>query len=104
MRGVVLDNNGNELSGVLVEVFDHPEGLLLPYPQNQEAQLKQRRIAASKTGKSGRFCFPGLPNGKYELRCSFQIGVDVTHVYVRIGGSHGKAAKKELKVQMYLGD
>jgi hypothetical protein len=103
MRGVVLDHNGTRLRDVLVEVFDHPEGLLLPYPQNREAELKQQRIAACKTGEAGRFCFPGLAHGKYELRCSFGPGWDVTSVYVVIAPHHGRVVKKELKVQMHLG-
>ena len=105
MRGVVLDQSGSEMNNILVEVFDHPEGLLLPYPRNKEAERKQRRIAACKTGEAGRFCFVGLPSGKYELRCSIQGGGwDVTHVYVRIAPGCRKDGKTELKVQMYLGD
>jgi hypothetical protein len=104
MRGVVLDHNGSEMSNILVEVFDHPEWLLLTYPRNKEAQQKQRRIAACKTGENGRFCFAGLPSGKYELRCSFQSGWDVTHVYVRISPNHQKDSNRELQVQMYIGD
>jgi len=104
MRGVVLDQSGSEMNNILVEVFDHPEGLLLPYPRNKEAERKQRRIAACKTGTRGRFCFVRLPYGEYELRCSFQTGWDVTHVYVHIAPNHLKGRNRELKVQMKLGD
>jgi hypothetical protein len=103
MRGVVLDQTGSEMNNVLVEVFDHPEWLLLPYPQYQEAQRKQRRIVACKTGVAGKFCFAGLPHGEYELRCSFQAGWEVTHVYVTLAPGHLRYPKKDLKVQMYLG-
>jgi hypothetical protein len=104
MRGEVIDWSGAKIPNVLVEVFDHPEGLLLDYPQRKEAQLKQRRIAACKTGAAGRFCFSGLPKGTYELRCSIGSGWDVTHFYVQIGKIPGKATKRELKVEMHLGD
>jgi hypothetical protein len=80
MRGVVLDQTYSEMNNVLVEVFDHPEWLRLGYPQFEMAQRKQRRIAACKTGVAGTFCFAHLPYGKYELRCSFQEGWEVTHV------------------------
>lgn len=102
MRGEVSDGSGAKIPDVLVEVFDHPEGLLLSYPQNKEAKLKQQRIAACITGTTGKFCFPRLPNGNYELRCSIGSGWDVTHVYVSIGRGRGNRAKGKLKVQMYL--
>ena len=48
MRGVVRDLRESPMGNVLVEVFDHPESLLLPYPKNVEVQRKQKRIAACK--------------------------------------------------------
>ena len=104
IRGVIIDRSGSVINNVLVEVFDHPEWLLLPYPQLKEAQLKQRRIAACKTGDDGRFHFAGLPDGKYELRASVESGGwDVTHVYVIIARSHRKGSKQQLSVEMQLG-
>jgi hypothetical protein len=104
MRGVILDQRDSGINNVLVEVFDHPEWLLLPYPQFKEAQLKQRRIAACKTGRNGRFRFAGLPDGKYELRASIEGGGwDVTHVYVMIDRNHRQGSKPRLSVEMHLG-
>jgi len=104
MRGVILDPRGSVIKNVLVEVFDHPEWLLLPYPQLKEAQLRQRRIAACKTGDKGQFHFSGLRDGKYELRASIEGGGwDVTHVYVVIAHSSRKGSKRKLSVEMHLG-
>src|ERR1700736_6467571 len=44
LYGIVRVGGGDPLPDVLVEVFDHPEHLLLSYPANE--QKSQRRIAA----------------------------------------------------------
>jgi hypothetical protein len=91
------------MKDALVEVFDHPDWLLLGYPESEKAQLKQHRIAACKTGPDGRFCFVGLPHGNYEVRCSFDPGVDVTHVYVTLASSRLWHPRRSLRVYMSLG-
>ena len=103
LQGVVLDQSGAEMQDVLIEVFDHPEWLLLGYPEFEKARQKQRKIAACKTGADGRFCFAGLPHGKYELRCSFGPGMNGTHVHVTIAGSRIAHPRRSLRVTMSLG-
>ncbi len=104
MQGVVHDSSDSVMNNVLVEVFDHPEWLLLPYPQSKEAPPRQRRIMACKTAHDGRFHFAGLPDGKYELRVSVEGGGwDVTHVYVVVARKGRIGSRQELNVQMQLG-
>jgi hypothetical protein len=103
LRGIVQVGD-TPLSNVLVEVFDHPDHLLLEYPKNQEERAKQRRIAACKTRADGRFCFVGIPKGKYEIRSSIDPGWNVTHVWVRVDPGNRRSTNAETRVQMQVGN
>ena len=81
LAGVVEDANLQVVSDVLVEVFDKPEYLLLEYPESEQKQKGQRRIAGCVVGADGKFRFRGLRPGKYELRFSKAGGWNHTHVY-----------------------
>jgi hypothetical protein len=102
IQGVVLDMD-EPFPGVLVEIFDEPDYLLFGYPQYQELQKKQHRIAACKTREDGRFCFPNISKGKYEIRASFDSGFDVTHVWVQIDPRNSQAKKADMKIPIWVG-
>lgn len=103
MRGTVYDAAGFLMPDTLVEVFDHPESLLLKYPARERAQRKQRRIAACKTGEDGKFCFKGLRPGKYELRVSRDSGWNVTQVYLGLDPRGRRSTAAEIEVYMQVG-
>ena len=103
IRGVVITQLGEPLENALVEIFSNPEYLLVKEPIDKRGNSKQKRIMACRTGKDGKFSFPDLPAGKYELRSSSEdsaTGWNVTQTYVVVKPS-GK--KKELRLEMSLG-
>ena len=83
LRGIVVGAvNQRPLGGVLVEVYDKPEGLLMDWKEREARKPNQRRVAACVTGADGEFCFSKMPPGKYELRCSKPVEWDSTSAYV----------------------
>jgi protocatechuate 3,4-dioxygenase beta subunit len=103
IAGNVRDVNGEILSDVLVEVFDKPGRLLLPYPQNIENQKPQRRIAACVVGSDGQFCFANIPPGKYEVRFSKNGGWNHTSLVLSVGPRGRNAPKRNLEITMQVG-
>ena len=104
LRGTVVRPDGKPLKGALVEVFTRPEYLLIDEPVSKRGRPKQRRVAACRTGADGKFCFPNLPAGKYELRSSSDdtaTGWNASQVYVILNPR--SRSKKELIVEMTLG-
>jgi protocatechuate 3,4-dioxygenase beta subunit len=95
-------SNDRPLVGVLVEVFDRPEGLLLSWREREERKSKQRRIAACITGEDGEFCFANIPAGKYELRASKPVEWNATSIYVVVAPRNRKSTDAKLSVPMYL--
>jgi hypothetical protein len=96
-------------ANVLVEVFDQPDYLLCEWldknPNNctNDPPENQRRIAACVTAKDGKFCFPNLPAGKYELRVSKDAGWSPTHVHVVVNPRRKDASSKGIEVRLNLG-
>ena len=85
LRGTVVGAvNKTPLGGVLVEVYDKPEGLLMDWKERDARKVNQRRVAVCMTGGNGEFCFSKIPPGQYELRCSKAVGWDSTSVYVAV--------------------
>jgi hypothetical protein len=106
MRGVIVTPNGGSLEDALVEVFTRPEYLLASSGVNSHGRDRQRRVAACKTGTDGKFCFLGLPPGKYELRASSddtRTGWNVSHVYVVLNPHSRRSQREEIRVEMTLG-
>ena len=103
INGIVRDANGLAVSDLLVEVFDHPEHLLLSYPESVQNKKVQHRIAACVVGENGRFCFKNIPAGKYELRFSKDGGWNHTQVYVVVAPSNRKATNRRLVISMQVG-
>ena len=101
VRGVVRDVNGEALEGVLVEVFDHPEWIVLDYPASR---VKQRRIAACKTGPDGSFGFENIPSGKYELRASKGASWNPSHVYIVVNRRNRRSTRAGINVQLTVGN
>ena len=103
IAGVVRYVNGQIISDVLVEVFDKPDHLLLPYPQNIENQKPQRRTTACVVGSDGRFCFTNIPAGKYEVRFSKNGGWNHTSMVVSVAPRSRNATKRDLEIAMQVG-
>jgi len=87
-RGRVESVNGEPLSEVLVEVFDHPDRASFDSPVGP---VGKRRVAACLTNVDGKFSFKLSP-GEYALRFSQRGGWDWTTFFIKIGrfsiGSH----------------
>ncbi len=99
LEGTVVGMGDSRLiEDALVEVFDHPEYLLGENPLADHPE--QKRVAACHTSADGKFCFRGLPPGKYELRSSLESGWNITHIYVVVDK---KGQSKKMQVRMTLG-
>jgi hypothetical protein len=103
IKGIVRDVNGEIISDVLVEVFNNPDHLLLPYPQNIEKQKPQHRIAACVVGNDGRFCFANIAAGKYEVRFSKNGGWNNTSMVVTVAPRNRNATRRGLEITMQVG-
>jgi len=98
VQGFVKDRVDKPLTGVLVEVYDHPEiALQNPSPD----RTGQKRIAACLTSETGLFSLDVVP-GHYELRFSKSGGWNVTSVPVRVTRS-APSSKKGVVVRLFLG-
>jgi Carboxypeptidase regulatory-like domain len=98
IRGIVRDPTDKPLTGVLVEVYDHPEIVL----QNSSPERAgQKRIAACVTSEGGSFSF-NVPPGHYELRFSKSSEWNVTSVPVKIT-KLAAASKTSMTVRLYPG-
>jgi hypothetical protein len=103
LRGkVVIATNQQPLAGVLVEVYDRPEGLLMDWKEREARKTQQHRIAACVTGVDGEFCFPKVPAGKYELRCSKPIDWNSTSVYLIVAPGDPHSTKEKVVVPMQV--
>jgi hypothetical protein len=98
VRGIVKDPLDKPMTGVLVEVYDHPEvAVKNPSPD----RTGQGRIAACRTGETGMFSLD-LEPGKYELRFSKSSGWNVTTVPVEVKKS-APPTKQDMVVKLYAG-
>ena len=99
LRGKVLAPTEDALEGVLVEVYDKPEGLLMDWKERKARKVQQRKVAACLTGPNGQFCFSKLSAGQYELRASKPNGWNATSMYVVVDP---KSAISEFIVPLHL--
>jgi protocatechuate 3,4-dioxygenase beta subunit len=100
LHGVVKQIYGQPLSGVLVEVFDHPEWI---QQKLSKSEIRQRRVAVCKTRRNGKFCFDKIPSGHYELRLSKNKAWNVLHFYVVINPKSPESIKSGFEIVMSLG-
>lgn len=100
IHGVVRDVNGEPVAGVLVEVFNHPEWILLGY---SFSQVEQRRIAVCKTREDGTFCFENIPAGEYELRGSKGTAWNPSHVYIRVNPRSRRSTRTGIELRLTVG-
>jgi hypothetical protein len=99
---VVADVDSQPLAGVLVEIYDKPEGLLMDWKERERTSAPQHRIAACVTGEDGEFCFPRIPAGKYELRFSKPIEWNAVSIYVILAPRDAQSTDSELSVPIGL--
>lgn len=99
---ITVSSDGKPLAGVLVEVYDKPEGLLLGWKEREARKSKQRKVAACVTGNDGEFCFDKIPAGKYELRCSKPAEWNCTSVYVVVAPHERKSLASQIIVPMQI--
>ncbi len=103
LHGIVIAPDGNPIKNALVEIFTKPDYLLINKPISKRGSKEQKRLFACRTRANGKFSFPNLPTGKYELRSNsddFATGWNATQMYIVI---NPKGKKKELRVEMSLG-
>ena len=101
IRGKVIAG-GKPLSGVLVEVYNNPEGLLMDWKKREEMKSKQQKIAVCVTDIKGGFCFPKLFAGRYEVRFSKADDWDSTSIYVIVDPASSRSKSKKLIVRMQV--
>jgi protocatechuate 3,4-dioxygenase beta subunit len=102
LRGkVIVAANGQPLEGVLVEVYDKPDGLLLDWKERESRKAQQKRIAACITGADGQFCFANIPPGKYELRSSKPVEWDPTSIYIVVAPRNRRSVRSPLTVELH---
>src|SRR5579864_490497 len=99
IHGVTLGfGDGKPLSGVLVEIYDHPEILTRTFTPDPGAK---KRIAACITDETGVFAL-NVPPGHYELRLSKSFEWDVLSMPVRVEKS-APYSKKGFELSLKLG-
>ena len=55
------------------------------------------------TEADGRFCFTGIPKGRYELRASKEGGFEITHLKVIVDPKNPQSTNKEINVSIEPG-
>jgi protocatechuate 3,4-dioxygenase beta subunit len=102
LRGIVVGGNRRPLGGVLVEVYDKPEGLLMDWKEREARKPNQRRVVACVTAADGEFCFSKIPPGKYELRCSKPVEWDSTSAYVIVAPKTWRSTSSKIVVPLQM--
>ena len=103
LSGIVTLGGDNPISDALVEVYTHPEYLLLDYPERESKKKKQRRVAACVTEEDGKFCFGFIAPGKYEVRVSLESGINVTHIYVEVDPYSSESIETDIEAVLTPG-
>ena len=62
---------------------------------------EQRRLGVGLTAAHGKFCFRGLPSGRYQLQSSGDGGWNITHMHVVIAKQNGQ--KQTIEGRQSLG-
>jgi hypothetical protein len=100
IQGKVFDINGEELEGVLVEVFDKAGWI----KENKNSPPDdQKRLYACITGKDGSFCFPKFEKGDYEVRFSKDVRWNPTYMFLQVNPDDSKASEKLIELYLTVG-
>jgi hypothetical protein len=62
IQGIVEFEDGSPAEGIVMELHDQPDVILISGP---EWQRKQKLIGSVTTDHNGRFRFPKVPSGRY---------------------------------------
>jgi protocatechuate 3,4-dioxygenase beta subunit len=82
IHGKVSYPTGDPVAEGVVEVYNY-ENADRNLPPYELARAKER-LAACLTDKDGRYCFAGLPSGKYVLRAGTRISEGMQEIYVTV--------------------
>ncbi|MEO8648084.1 MAG: carboxypeptidase-like regulatory domain-containing protein [Acidobacteriota bacterium] len=99
VRGVVSDVNGLPIEGSYVEIFPSTKAHWLGKEMSRSEPSK--RAAGCVTATGGRFYFPVLDRGYYEIRISKKGGWNHTHIYIKLSSDFNR--KKTIKVDLTPG-
>ena len=93
---------GDPVDGALVELFpakrEYCRGRFDRAGEPEFADSDQRTAATWATS-SGEFCLPEVPSGCYEIRASYSVAMDVTHVYLRLDPKSGNRERVEVQIE-----
>ena len=83
IQGVVIDATDFPYEGMVVELYDNPDVILKPGPGWEG---KQHKIASATTDRNGKFKFPKVRPGKYEVRVTpdLRVGTNQKSVIVKV--------------------
>lgn len=103
VRGLVVDSQGARISGVKVELFDHPEIFKGPKSVPSEGEMtRQHKLGEVQTDKSGAFEIVGIHPGKYELRLD-RMGFAFTDFIFELVSADRRDAQPSLRIRLELG-
>lgn len=106
LHGIVQYSDGKVMPGTLIEIYDKPENVLRSWKGQKQKPIRQRRIAACKTGVDGRFCFVNIQSGKYELRISKSSEMccawNPVRAYVIVNPHNRNSTNEEIEIEMQL--
>jgi hypothetical protein len=93
IRGVVVFPDGTPAADSLAEIF--VDSYL--FSEKTWDKPEERRIAVCKTTANGKFCFPNLPPGKYELRIRLNA-FDTTRFNLIVAPQNQTSSGRQIKV------
>jgi len=103
VRGKVTfgDSTGDSVEHALVELFSSDRKPTDEHSFDEES--KRTRIRACWTQKDGRFCFGKLRPGFYEIRASYNRGMNVTYTFIEVTKQKSANSDEPLEIELRPG-